>query len=129
MKRFFSVLFLTIISLFLFTACSAVATSSAVTLDPKLVVLLDAALLVLVTGFLKWLGSLLGFDITGGASVLASALGGVFVMIINGAFGLVDPAYDNWLVAIQNFLVIVLVGNGLYAGFWALRSGIRLTKK
>lgn len=118
-------LFLVIVFVLLFVACSPAAQSMAVQLPPELIAVIGMVVMVAITGTFKWLGDKIGQDLSGHAAQAAAAISSVLVLVINYALTLVPAAYDTLLSAFFSFLIVWFGGMGVYSIWKSTLKNVR----
>lgn len=91
----------------------------ALELPKELIAVLSGAVAFLVTQALKWLGGLVGLDISGWGSFITAAIVSVIVGIVNNLLGYVPLEFENVVLVVFQLLIVLLGAMGIH-GFYKL---------
>lgn len=85
-----------------------------VELPEKAELLIQMVIMFAVTGLLKWLGGLLGKDLSDWNAIIAGALVSAVVALINASLSAIPVEWEQAAKLILDLIVILLGGMGLY---------------
>jgi len=111
--------FFVLLTIAVFFAMTAFLPAFAIELPQELVALISAGVAFLVTQALKYLGGLVGLDISGWGSFITAALVTIVVGIANSLLGYVPAQFES-VVQVAFQLLIVLFGAMGIHGFYKL---------
>lgn len=119
--KLFKLLFLLVLIAVFLTACAPAVQG--------LVGLPDDArnlVLVLVTAGLTWvliqLSNLIKLDLSGYAPPLAAVLAPIIITVIENYLGLIPPIFDDLVLAVIHFLVLLIGGIGTFVAWSRVKN-------
>lgn len=113
-------LFFVLLTIVVFFAMTAfLMPALAIELPEALVAVISAGIAFLVTQFLKWVGGLVGVDISGWGSFITAALVTIVVGIVNNLLGYVPLEFESVVQVIFQLLIVLLGAMGIH-GFYKL---------